>query len=396
MQTPYFLYDGDMIAARCDELAQAFAAQNVKLHYAVKANDNPAVVNIAAQRGIGACLVSKGEMQRAMAGGMKPADMLMNGVGKSRADIAFALQNGIGQLNIESLPEIDHIAHIAAELGVTANVCLRVNPEVAATTHSYLATGRRGDKFGVLIEDIDAAFAIIKDKPQLVWRGFSCHIGTQVHDVKELQNGYARVIDLFKEWRANVPTFDRLDLGGGFGVSYTGESYARPAAYAALIGELAGDLMKGGVTIQLEPGRFIAAESGTLVTEVLYVKDSGGTRFVIVDAAMNNLIRPALYGAYHPIVLARDSDAPEQYCTIAGPVCESGDVFATERPLPDDVKAGDIVHIRMSGAYGFAMSSNYNARGFLAEYLTAGGKTALIRKPLSAEEFDEITLIPHT
>lgn len=392
MQTPYYLYDAGIIKDRAAELVTAFKGQNVKLHYAVKANDNPVLIELIAKHGIGGCLVTMGEMKRALRAGMKPQDMLMNGSGKSADDIRFALKNGIGQLNAESISELTVIADIAKELNVTADICLRVNPEIAATTHSYLATGRRTDKFGILIEDIEAAHAVIKTRPELTWRGFSCHIGTQVHDAKELTHGYRRIIDLFKEWRVQVPGFDRLDLGGGFGVSYTGETYARPAEYAALLQELCGDMMKDGIFIQLEPGRFLVAESGALVTKVLYVKDSGGTRFVIVDAAMNNLIRPALYGAYHPIELARTSAAPMHYCTIAGPVCESGDVFATERPLPDDVRAGDELHIGFAGAYGHVMSSFYNARDRLPEYLRDAGEINCIRRGFSAEELDNLTL----
>lgn len=393
MQTPYFVYDAAIIRARSQELRDAFAQQNVKLHYAVKANDHPAVIAIAANAGIGACLVSQGEMKRALAGGMPAQNMLMNGVGKSEMDIRFALENGIGQLNVESLAELPEIARIANDMNKRVPICLRINPEIAATTHSHLATGRRTDKFGILVEDIPAAASIITDNPQLDWRGFSCHIGTQVHEIGELRDGYAFMVKLFETWRATNPQFDRLDLGGGFGVSYTGETYAKPSAYAALIGELCSGLMDSGVTIQLEPGRFIAAESGNLVTKILYVKDSGGTRFVVVDAAMNNLIRPALYGAYHPVSLARPSDAPAQDCTIVGPVCESGDVFGTQRPLPADVKAGDLLHIGFAGAYGAAMASQYNARDRLAEYLKEGADLKQIRRAMTAEEFDRLTLI---
>ena len=354
---------------------------------------DPAVIAMAAQAGIGGCLVSQGEMKRALAGGIAAQNMLMNGVGKSEEDIRFALENGIGQLNVESLAELPEIARIAADMGKTVPICLRINPEIAATTHSHLATGRRTDKFGILVEDIPDASGIIAANPQLDWRGFSCHIGTQVHDIAELTDGYTFMVKLFETWRATNPQFDRLDLGGGFGVSYTGETYAKPAAYAQLIGELCSGLMQSGVTVQLEPGRFIAAESGNLVTKILYVKDSGGLRFVVVDAAMNNLIRPALYGAYHPVSLARKSDAPAQNCTIVGPVCESGDVFGTERPLPADVKAGDLLHIGFAGAYGAAMSSQYNARDRLAEYLKDGDELKPIRRAMSAEEFDRLTLV---
>jgi diaminopimelate decarboxylase len=214
--TPFYAYDAAIIRARVAELADAFKGQNVSLHYAVKANDNPAVIAIAAKAGIGACLVSAGEMRRAMAGGMKPVDMLMNGVGKSDADITFALQNGIGQLNVESIPELTVIADIAKSLGVTAPIGLRINPEVAASTHTNIATGRRSDKFGILTEDLPEAKRIIAARRELKWVGLSCHIGSQVHDVEELRAGYKVMADLF----AQQEGLDRLDLGGGFGVSY--------------------------------------------------------------------------------------------------------------------------------------------------------------------------------
>lgn len=393
METPYYLYDGDMITARCAELSHAFSAQKCDLFYAVKANDHPAVITIAAAHGIGACLVSAGEMKRAMAGGIKPSSMLMNGVGKSDEDIKFALENDIGQLNVESLPELHKIAQISEGLNVKARICVRINPVIAAQTHSHTATGRKEDKFGILVEDLPEAAAIIASHPALDWRGLSCHIGSQIHGTEELAASYRFMTDLFAQWRTKMPSFDRLDLGGGFGVSYTGDSYARPDDYADLIAKTCGDLMASGVTIQLEPGRFIAAEAGTLVTKVLYIKNSGDIRFVIVDAGMNNLLRPALYNAYHPITLARESHASMTKTTIAGPVCESADVFATDRDLPDDVAAGDLLHIGCAGAYGAAMSSQYNARGRLAEYIKTGENVQMIRRPFSADELDRLTIL---
>lgn len=393
MNTPYFLYDGDMIAKRCGELSSAFANMKVRLFYAIKANDNPHVVRIAQEHGIGACLVASGEMKRALAGGISPSAMLMNGVGKSETDISFALLHEIGQLNVESLPELTKIAEIAANLGKKARICLRINPIIEAKTHSHTATARITDKFGILVNDIEKAAEIIARYPdQLDWRGFSCHIGSQIHGTDELADSYRYMADLFKTWRQKVPGFDRLDLGGGFGVSYTGDAYAQPSDYAALVHDTCGDLMADGVTIQLEPGRFIAAEAGELLTTVLYVKQSGGIHFLIVDAAMNNLIRPAMYGAHHPVRLVRESDAPTLTYTIAGPVCESGDVFGTSYVLAGDVQAGDRLAITYAGAYGFAMSSNYNARGFLPEYMKRGDTITIIREGLTAERFDEITL----
>lgn len=390
--TPFYAYDAGLIRARVEDLRAAFAGQSVSLHYAVKANDNPAVIALAAQAGIGACLVSAGEMKRALAGGMKPDSMLMNGVGKSDDDIRFALAKGIGQLNVESIPELSVIADIARDMGATAPIGLRINPEVAADTHSNIATGRRTDKFGLLAEDLPEARRIIAERAELSWIGLSCHIGSQVHKVDDLRRGYGVMADIFRACRASGAGLDRLDLGGGFGVSYTGDSYSRPADFAPVVLQATGDLQKSGVRIQLEPGRYIAAEAGTLVTKVLYVKNSGGTRFVVVDAAMNDLLRPALYGAYHPIALARRSVAAPAPCTIVGPVCESSDKFGQDRDLPGDVARGDILEIGFAGAYGAAMSSQYNARARLAEVLVDGDNFSMIRRAFTAEDLDAATL----
>jgi diaminopimelate decarboxylase len=401
--TPFWVYDAAIIRARVSELTAAFAKQRVKLYYAVKANDHPAVIALAAAGGIGACLVSRGEFERAQAGGVPPGMMLMNGVGKSRAEIDHALAAGIGQLNAESLAELEMIAAAAEQLDVRARVGVRINPEITAGGHSHTTVARRTDKFGLLVEDLPAVRAIVAAHPALDWRGLSCHIGSQIHGVSELTASYRVMADLFRVERETQPQFDRLDLGGGFGVSYSGDHYAQPAEYAALIAEVTGDLQNEGATIQLEPGRFLVAEAGSLVTTVLRIKDSGGppaadgapsagTRFVIVDAAMNDLIRPTLYDAYHPIALARASSAHYVPCTIAGPVCESADVFARGRELPDDTEAGDILIIGFAGAYGATMSSMYNARDRLAEIMVDGDKASLIRRSMSAAEFDRLTL----
>jgi diaminopimelate decarboxylase len=386
--TPFYAYDAAIVRARVADLVDAFKGQNVSLHYAIKANDNPAIIAIAAKAGIGACLVSSGEMTRAMAAGMKPADMLMNGAAKSDADIIFALENGIGQLNVESLPELTVIADIAKSLGKVATICVRINPEVSATTHAHIATGKRSDKFGILAQDLAEAKRIIASRPELKWVGLSAHIGSQIHDVEELRLGYQAVVDIFKQQDG----LTLLDLGGGFGVSYKGDAYARPKDFAPLVADVTRDLQAKGVRIQLEPGRYVAAEAGTLVTKVLFVKNSGGYNFVMVDSGMNDLIRPALYSAYHPIKLSRVSNAKEMPCVIAGPVCESSDVFARDRMLPGDIARGDILEIGYAGAYGFTMSSQYNARDRLAEVVIDGNTHRLARRAFSAEEFDKATL----
>jgi diaminopimelate decarboxylase len=382
-----------MIKARLEELTAAFAGMPVQLFYAVKANDNRAILNLAAKAGLGGCLVSDGEMKRALAGGMPASKLLMNGVGKSAVEISFALRHGIGQLNVESLPELEVVGSLAAEYGVKIPICLRLNPEIMARAHHYTTTARREDKFGVLVEDIPKARAIIARYPHLSWRGFSCHIGSQIHGTEELAASYRALMEIYMDEKKRQPQFDRLDLGGGFGVSYRGDGYARPADYAALLGPMMTELLDAETTVQLEPGRFIAAEAGVLLTKVLYVKYSGDVRFLVVDAAMNNLMRPALYGAYHPITLTRTSNGPFAPATVVGPVCESADVFSVDHHLPVDIRAGDYLAIGCAGAYGMAMSSQYNARERLAEVLVEGANHRLIRRAFSAEDYDRMTLV---
>lgn len=390
--SPFYIYDASLIRSRAREIKDAFEGQNVTFHYAVKANDNPAIIKLIADAGIGGCLVSHGEMKRAIAGSMKPQTMLMNGVGKSDDDIRLALQSNIGQLNVESIPELTVIADIARSMDKTATICLRINPEIVANAHTHTITARRADKFGILTEMLPVARGIIESRPELDWRGLSCHIGSQIHGVEELTQSYETMTELFRHERQTHPKLDRLDLGGGFGVSYTGDSYAKPAQYAALIKSITHNLQKTGVRIQMEPGRLLAAESGKLVTKVLYIKESGGVRFAVVDAAMNDLIRPSLYDAYHPITLVRASDVEPAPFTIVGPICESADIFARDRLLPNDVQRGDLLEIGFAGAYGFTMSSQYNARPHLAEILIDGDKHKMIRRAFSAEDFDRVTL----
>jgi len=390
-QTPFYVYDAAVLRARVGDLTSAFKGQRVSLHYAVKANDNPAIIAMAAREGIGACLVSAGEMRRALKGGMTPDLMLMNGVAKSDEDIRFALSHGIGQLNVESIPEISVIADIARDMDVIANIGVRINPEVTADTHSNIATGRRTDKFGILVEDLPEVRRVILSRPELKWVALSCHIGSQVHNVENLRMGYTVMADIFKsQMDAGL---DRLDLGGGFGVSYKGDNFSGPAEFAAVIAEVTRDLQAAGIRIQLEPGRYIAAEAGTLVTRVVQVKHSGETHFVMLDAGMNDLLRPALYEAYHPISLVRTSKAAPIPCAVAGPICESSDIFGRDRMLPADIARGDVVAIGYAGAYGMTMSSQYNARPHLAEIMVDGNQATLIRRAFTAEEFDAATLV---
>jgi diaminopimelate decarboxylase len=391
--TPFFAYNSATILDRVRELTTAFEGMPVSLYYAVKANDNPAVIQLVAEQGLGGCLVSEGEMKRALAGGIPASRLLMNGVGKSEEEIVYAIRHGIGQLNIESLPELHVVGRIATELGVQIPICLRLNPEIMARAHHYTTTARREDKFGVLVEDIPKAREIISEYSALDWRGFSCHIGSQIHGTQELEVSYRALMEIYMEEKKLQPQFDRLDLGGGFGVSYRGDAYARPADYAGLLRPLMAEILDDETTVQLEPGRFIVAEAGELITKVLFVKYNGDVRFLVVDAAMNNLLRPALYGAYHPIQVVRSSAAGLSPATIVGPVCESADVFSVDYHLPSDIVAGDYLAIGCAGAYGMAMSSQYNARPRLAEIMAEGDSHRVIRRAFTAEEYDSLTLV---
>ena len=280
-------------------------------------------------------------------------------------------------------------------MGLKARVCLRLNPEVAASTHTHTATARRTDKFGLLPEALPEARALVARYPMLDWRGFSCHIGSQIEGMDELAKSYRVMVDLFERERLTQPQFDRLDLGGGFGVSYQGalQAYAQPDAFAACIQARTAHLQRQGITIQLEPGRFVVASAGVLVATVLYVKHSGGQRFVVLDAAMNNLIRPALYNAYHPIAPAIPLDGDMLPAQVVGPICESADVFGTGYMLPAHLASGHRLAIGFAGAYGMSMSSMYNARPHLAEVLYEGTKHRLIRRAFTAEELDALTVV---
>jgi diaminopimelate decarboxylase len=331
--------------------------------------------------------VSGGEYARARAAGVPGERIVFSGVGKTRTEMRAALEGGIRQFNLESEPEMEALNEVALSLGTVAPVTVRVNPDVDARTHEKIATGRKGDKFGIPIARASEVYARIAALPGLRAIGIDVHIGSQLTQLEPFEQAYLKVADLTERLRAEGHEITRLDLGGGLGIPYTrsNEAPPLPVEYGQLVERTLGHL---GCEIEIEPGRLISGNAGLMVSQVIYVKEGEGTRFLILDGAMNDLVRPAMYGAWHDIIPVAEA-APgveQQLYDIVGPVCESGDTFAKGRALPP-MASGDLVAFRSAGAYGAVMSSEYNTRPLIPEVLVQGDHFAVIR---ARPTFDEI------
>jgi diaminopimelate decarboxylase len=375
--TPFYCYSTATLTRHYRVLEGAFAGRDVLIAYSVKANSNLAVIATLARLGAGADVVSEGEGRRALAAGVAPERVVFSGVGKTRDEMAYALSHGIVQFNVESAPELEALSAVAAEIGVTARVALRVNPDVAAGTHDKISTGRKFDKFGVPIANAPALYRRAAALPGLHVDGVDIHIGSQLTDLEPLRQAFERAIELVHSLRAEGHAIERLDLGGGLGIRYGTETPPGPDAYARLVFELTKDLE---CRIVLEPGRVIAGNAGLLISRVVYVKDTEDRRIVILDSAMNDLIRPALYGASHIVVPVREAapETPLAPVDLVGPICESTDTFAVDRPMPP-LAPGDLVAFRSAGAYGAVMASSYNSRLLVPEVLVDGDRFAVVR-----------------
>jgi diaminopimelate decarboxylase len=381
--TPLYVYSATTIHARLAAFEKAFRDVPHTLCYSVKANSNLSILRLLARQGCGFDVVSGGELERVLAVNRRAArKVVFSGVGKSRDEITAALKAGILLFNVESESELWALAECAAQLRKVARLALRVNPDVAADTHPYISTGLHKHKFGVPIASARSLYALASGARYLKVAGVSVHIGSQITDVAPFAEAVARVADFVRELRADGHTLDYVDTGGGLGIAYQ-EPGLQFAEYVAGFAHAVTNPLRGlNVHLLLEPGRAIVGPAGVLVTSVVYRKENEGKRFLVVDAAMNDLIRPALYDAYHeivPVVQAKDLAAKRESVDVVGPVCESGDFFARERELPR-VEEGDSVAILDAGAYGMVLASNYNTRPRAAEVLVSGKSVKLIRR----------------
>jgi len=375
--TPVYVYSTAALERNYRAYAEALAGLDATICYALKANGNLAVIRTLARLGAGADVVSEGELRRALAAGVPAGKIVFSGVGKTKAEMVAALDAGIAQINVESEPELEALSEIAAARGVRAPVALRVNPDVDAGTHDKISTGRKENKFGIEAEHAAALYARAETMPGIRPVGLAVHIGSQLTDLAPYRTAFGRIAALVRRLRAAGHKVSHLDLGGGLGIVYHRERPPSPADYGALVREVVAPL---GCSIAIEPGRSLVGNAGVLLSRVIYVKDGTARRFVIVDAAMNDLARPTLYDAYHDIVTvaAPPAGAPVVPVDVVGPVCETGDTFAVGRPLPP-VAAGDLLALMTAGAYGAVMASTYNARPLVPEVLVHGARFAEVR-----------------
>jgi diaminopimelate decarboxylase len=373
--TPTYVYSRAALAANYLAYAEALAGTDHLICYAVKANSNIAVLNQLARLGAGFDIVSGGELARVLAAGGDPARVVFSGVGKSAAEMAEALRAGIHCFNVESIAELERLDRVAGELGMRAPVSLRVNPDIDAGTHPYIATGLSENKFGLPIAEARACYAQAQAMRHIDILGVDCHIGSQLTALAPFEAALQRVLLLVAELRADGVPLRHLDLGGGLGVRYGDENPPAPAAYVAALRRHTDTL---GLGLLIEPGRSIVATAGVLLTRVEYLKENQDRHFAIVDAAMNDLLRPALYQAWMAIEpVTPRQDAPERRYDVVGPVCETGDFLGRDRILR--LAAGDLLCVRGAGAYGFTMSSNYNSRPRAAEVMVAGDRFHVVR-----------------
>jgi diaminopimelate decarboxylase len=388
--TPTYVYGAGTIRARCRRLRRAMPG--VSLHYAVKALDHLAILALIASEGLGADVVSGGELLRCLRAGFAPSQIVFSGVGKTAGELRLALETGIGQINVESAEELYEIAAIARALGVTAPVALRVNPDVDAGSHDKISTGRATDKFGIPAADIVALYREAVPLEGLKVNGLAVHVGSQIFSMRPFASAYACLAALVRDLRSRGLSVSAIDCGGGLGVGYQGEPEALPEAWAGALQHAFGSL---DVSLAAEPGRWLVAQAGVLLSRVIRTKRTGGSPIVILDAAMNDFARAAMYDAWHGIVPvgAADFVRPPEAQDVVGPVCESSDIFGRNRQLPP-LAAGAIVAILDVGAYGAVMSSTYNARPRAAAVLVENGRSHLITARGSPDAMVEGEMMP--
>ena len=375
--TPFYCYATAALERAYDAYQTALDGLDAMICYALKANGNLAVVRTLAQRGAGADVVSEGELRLALAAGVPAERIVFAGVGKAPSEIVAGLEAGILQFNVESLPELETLNQLAASRGVTAPVSIRVNPDVDARTHEKISTGKAENKFGIDFAHARAACEQAAKMPGIALQGLAVHIGSQLTDLAPFRAAFTRLVGLYSDLKASGLPLQRLDFGGGVGIAYSDEAPPALPAYGALIHEVTRGL---DAKLIFEPGRSIAGNAGILVTRTLYVKQGVARRFLIVDSAMNDLIRPPLYDAWHDVLPVTEPDPKSavEPVDIVGPVCESADTLARQRPLPP-IAPGDLLAICSTGAYGAVMASSYNMRLIPAEVLVRGADFAVVK-----------------
>jgi diaminopimelate decarboxylase len=383
--TPCYVYSRAALEERFRAFNDAFGARDHLVCYAVKANSNLAVLNLLARLGSGFDIVSGGELARVLAAGGAPGKIVFSGVGKTEAEMRAALIAGIHCFNVESEAELIRLNHVAGSLGKTAPVSLRVNPDVDPGTHPYIATGLKENKFGIGLPQARALYERARDFAHVRFEGVACHIGSQLTELAPFVEALARVAQLVDELAAQGVALTHIDLGGGLGIRYNEENPPTPPDY---VQALLAKLDSGGtrnLRVMIEPGRAIVGNAGLLLTRVLYLKENEGRHFAIVDAAMNDLIRPSLYEAFHDITpVTVDQARTLRRYDVVGPVCESGDFLGRDREL--GLATGDLLAVVSAGAYGFVMSSNYNTRPRCAEVMVDGGRVFVVRRRETVEE----------
>lgn len=389
--TPFYVYSHATLIRHFRALDTAFQHVPHIIAFAMKANSNLAILRLMAREGSGADIVSGGELYRALKAGVPPAKIVFAGVGKSREEIRYALKSGILMFNVESSDELRAIDDVAAELRTKARVALRVNPDVDPKTHPYISTGMKKSKFGISADRALEEFRLASSLKHIDVAGVHKHIGSQLTEVSPFVDALKKVLELVEQLKGQGINIRYINIGGGLGITYSDEKPPEPKDLAAAVSPLLRDLK---CTVIMEPGRVIVGNAGALVTKVLYQKASDVKRFVIVDAAMNDLIRPSLYGAFHDIKPVRETTAGNPVTVdVVGPVCESGDFLAKDRMMPE-VTSGDLLAVMSAGAYGFVMASNYNSRPRVPELLIRGREIHVIRKRESLADLVRGEAIP--
>jgi diaminopimelate decarboxylase len=383
--TPTYVYSAGHIRSQYEALHSAMERAGVKplICFACKSNSNLAILTLLEKLGCGLEIVSEGELVRGLKAGFAPSKIVSTGVGKTVSEIEAQLKAGIHQINVESLPELERIQKVAARIDITAQVVFRLNPNVSGGGHDKISTGRKRDKFGLAREKVFEGFALAQEMSHVQAVGLSVHIGSQVFDVSAFRTAFAKLPEIVAALRAEGHVIDRLDIGGGFPIQYKDEDLLDLDAYAQWVAEIIKPLK---TQIVLEPGRYLVGNAGVLLTQVEYIKQTDDADFVVINGAMNDLVRPAMYDAYHELQVVSGRNKPLREYDVVGPICESSDIFGRGRKLPT-LAQGDLVAVMSAGAYGYCMASNYNTRGRPAEILVDDDKVAAIN---AREDYDDL------